>query len=146
MAREAHLPGWKSCVVTLKQIRKKKTNQKNPHNLIAELKAETWFHRVARLNCIELSHPKAKQGWAVRAFRWQRQQCCGAVTQQVALFKLRPGGATHQHQGAHTAEQPGTPAETSKGHWTAPVKTHGECNGFVSTVYKVTLVYNLWSS
>lgn len=145
MAREAHLPGWKSCVLTLKQIRKKK--KKNLHNLIAELKAETWFHRVARLNCIELSHPKAKWGWAVRAFRWQRQQRCEAVTQQVALFKLRPGGATHQRKRAHTAEQPATPAETSKEHWTVPVKTHthGERNGFVSTVYKATLEYNLWS-
>lgn len=35
----------------------------------------------------------------------------GAVNQQVALFKLRPGQAKHQHKRGHTTGQPGTSAE-----------------------------------
>lgn len=115
------------------KLGKKKNQKKNLASFNAELKAETWLLTVARFNCIGLCHPQAKRGWAVRAFRWQRQQRSRSCQSAGGTLQTPTGPSQAPAQaGTHYRAAWNFSRNTNEKHWTvSPITdTHGECKGF----------------
>lgn len=103
--------------------------QVQPHRLVTS-------PSPGRLSCESRQKAKAAALWELPISRWHSSN-----SDRPTGGSQAPAQARTHYRAAWNFRK-----NTNKKCWTVLVITHGKCNGFLSIIYKATLVYNLWDS